>query len=432
MAIYQALNPLEELLKKKGIGPEGSKSLKKEELDKLTILLKEEDLSLTTKATLLTALLLLEPNEHEKIWLDLLRESSFSALPVQLQAYFQKIPSGFMSLINKIIEKHDLNEAECLEAMQYLFDAGTPPYLKGSFLEAERLKRESFLENKCFFEYLYNHSERVKVSCPVLIDICDSYDGSNRTLHLSVFVACLLASAGFPVCLHAIDRVAPKEGTTAHAILKEAGKNPFKPLEQIKQDLEDPFIAWGYADQSLFFPELYALKQVRKEMVKRPFLATFEKLLQPLRSENGNFLVTGYTHAHYRTELVNQVASQKSCSAALVVKGVEGSTQMSMSRTTSAMYYDGKKINEIFFHPENYQIEGQENKIDKTISAAVSYQEGIKAIKGEKNYARENILYMALVILDTFSLMDNSTALEHLTTCLDSGKTLLHWDKGAE
>jgi anthranilate phosphoribosyltransferase len=422
---------LEEILKKKGIGPLGSKSLLMEELDEVFSLFKKEDVSLVTKATMLTALLALEPNKHEASWIQKVKHEPEQFLPKELVGFINSTNEPFLNIIKKIIDHKDLNEEECKEAMSFFFYPQTAPYFKGPFLEAERLKRETFTENKIFFESLWKKAKRQRINTPVLIDICDSYDGSNRTRNYALFTACLLAAAGFPCLVHGVDKVAPKQGITSHQILLKANKNPLSELEKASTDLTDPLIGWAYIDQSIFFAELYAMKTIRKEMVKRPFLATFEKLLQPVQSSEGNYIVTGYTHPHYREELVNQLKEQGECKQALILKGMEGSTHISGSRDTVCVHFDGKEIHNSSVHPSLFGLEAQEEKQDKTITAEVSLKEGLATLSGEHNDARANILYLACLIVTKFNLMPANKALPILTQTIDSGKALQHWEKGA-
>lgn len=415
----------EELLRKKGIGPKGSKCLTKSELEELKVLMGSSEISLTTRATMLTALLTLEATEDEEAFLDEIK-SEPDRLPDKLRKFLPGEPSeGFLSLIKTIINKHDLSEQESIRGMEYFFDSSTPDYLKASFLEAERLKRETFTENKVFFESLWSKVKHKETDLPVLIHICDSYDGSNRSPNFSLFTAALLGAAGFPTIVTGIDEVAPKLGITSHHILQKAEKSPLIETEQAIDELNH--IGWTYLDQQIFFPELYALKQMRKEMVKRPFLATFEKLLQPVRSRHKNFIVTGYTHTHYREELVKQLQAQQKCDQAIVLKGVEGSTHISMSRETVCVHYNGTEIRDMNTFPADYNLPAAESKTNKNITVDESYEEGLSALKGEDNFARKNILYLASVIAEKFSLMNNPH--QELQQVLDSGMAMEKWTK---
>jgi anthranilate phosphoribosyltransferase len=419
---------LEELLRKKGIGPEGSKSLKEDELLRLDSLLLDNQVSITTKATILTAFLLLEPTEAEKKWI-YKTKSNYHNLPKELHFFFRESSHPYSGIIHKILRSESLTEREAEKGMELLFDASIEDCYKAAFLEGERLKRESFEENKAFFSFLYSKAKRIELNIPLIIDICDNYDGSGRTRNFSLFTAALLGAAGFPTVVHGVDIVAPKFGYTPHKILKAAGKDPLISPEKAVQKLTSPNICWTYIDQQVYFPELYQLKKIRKEMVKRPFLATFEKLLQPLRSSAGNHIVTGFTHSHYKSEIAKQLKEQGYCKQAIVLKGSEGSSHMSLSKETICILYDGREITESTLNPSMFGLQSLEVRQDKNINENQSLQEGMEALKGVKNYARENILYLACSILSKFKLLKGEEAVKILSKTLDSGKALKAWEE---
>jgi anthranilate phosphoribosyltransferase len=392
---------LEELLRKKGIGPEGSKSLKEDELLRLDSLLLDNQVSITTKATILTAFLLLEPTEAEKKWI-YKTKSNYHNLPKELHFFFRESSHPYSGIIHKILRSESLTEREAEKGMELLFDASIEDCYKAAFLEGERLKRESFEENKAFFSFLYSKAKRIELNIPLIIDICDNYDGSGRTRNFSLFTAALLGAAG---------------------------KDPLISPEKAVQKLTSPNICWTYIDQQVYFPELYQLKKIRKEMVKRPFLATFEKLLQPLRSSAGNHIVTGFTHSHYKSEIAKQLKEQGYCKQAIVLKGSEGSSHMSLSKETICILYDGREITESTLNPSMFGLQSLEVRQDKNINENQSLQEGMEALKGVKNYARENILYLACSILSKFKLLKGEEAVKILSKTLDSGKALKAWEE---
>jgi anthranilate phosphoribosyltransferase len=418
------------LLKKKGIGPEGSKSLTTEELNELEHLLPSPHVSLTTVATMVTALLTLEPTPQEKEWLDKIKENPAHYLPEELLPFITgNTTDTFYKLILKVISRKDLTQEEADYGIQQLLDPQTPDYLKGAFLESQRLKRETFTENKAFFSGLWNKARRITTDLPVVLDIADSYDGFNRTYNFSLFTASLLASMEIPCIVHSVDQVAPKEGYTSHQLLKLAGKNPLISLQQGKHTLEDHSVGVCYVDQQVFFNDLYLLKKMRKEMVKRPFLATFEKLLQPIRSTQGNFIVSGYTHPHYKEELVKQLKEQGQCRKALIFKGLEGSTQLTLSRGSVSVLFDGKDIRESLVSPEDFSLPLLESKQDKNIRPEDVLAEGVAALEGKKNYAREALIYQATVIISKFNLIPSNNLTDLLKQKIDSGEALARWNK---
>lgn len=421
-----------DLLKKKGTGPTMSKSLWGDEFSLLERLFQSGDVNLTTKATMLTALLTLEANEEEKAWLDKVTGNPAMYFPAELLPLIrqQRDAHPFIALIRQVIAHHDLDQRDFENAMAYFFDDTVPEFMKAAFLEGERLKRETLLENSVCYDAFWQKSRHYDFNGPVLIDLSVSYDGFNRSPYLSLFAAPLLASAGFPVITHGLDSVSPKFGVNPYVLLKAAGKNPQKQPEETVADLANRTIGWGYIDQAHSFPELNRLRPLRKNMVKRPILATLEKLLQPIRSVNGNYLVTGYTHPPYKQMLQDVLMLKHHSPKFLILRGVEGSIQLALDRRSPYVLFDGNDVESDFVRPEDFHLTGPKLEPDKTMTAEDSLQMGLEALHNVPGYARDSVLYLSQLILTKFGFMTPPEAAAVLEKNLASGAALAHWERG--
>jgi anthranilate phosphoribosyltransferase len=417
---------LAEILKGKGVGPEGSKNLNLEQLEKLTPVMIDPTASLITKATLLTAFWMLDNTPEEQNWLENFKNSPefCEELKPLLGASFV---NPFWDLVLKVIHKEDLDTQECIEAVTYMTYANQEGFLSAMFLEAERLKRETFSENLTFLNALQALSEPQKVKLPFLIDLCDPYDGQNRTPCLLPFVASVLAAAGYPTVIHGVEQMPPKCGITAHQVLKLAHKNPFRSSKQAQSDIENPNISWTYIDQSQSFSLLWDLKSVREEMVKRPFLATFEKLMQPLQAQK-NHLVTGYTHKNYRTMLTDVLQHCPTISSATVIRGVEGSSRPSLARESLNSIWTGTEVVNSLFSPEAFGLRSQVELLDKEFTAQESLDLGLSALKNQNIDISEAICYWAASALVGAGFCKASESKETMNLCrsqIESGRALL-------
>lgn len=427
------LNRIEELLKKKGIGPEGSKSLKAEELEEVEIAFKNESYSLTTRATILTALLMLPATEQEAAWLKRLHNSYSDMLPKSLHfmIHTSSAATTFEHYLCHTLSSKDLTYEEAVDAMnQLLTDSTIPDFQKGAFLEAQRLKRESFDENKAFFDVLWKYTLRIDTKLPLIIDISDNYDGFNRFHNLAPFYAAAIASCGYPCIVHGTDTVAPKYGVTSKQVLDVCKANTLKSGESILNQISNPSIGWGYIDQSTFHPLLFNLKTIRKEMVKRPFLATFEKMMQPIRAVQGNHILTGFTHAHYRTEVAEQLKSQNKIAAAMVIKGLEGSSCAPLTRETIQVLVSDKGIVDQQINPKEFVDREFSQLPAKAVHAEETAQEGMDALNGKRNEAFYQIIYYTSMTLAGFSLENKKDVIEKIEANILSGKVLEHFSKG--
>ncbi len=418
---------LVEILRHKGIGPEGSKSLGQENLLILNDLLKSTEVSKTTISTLLTALLTLEPNPLEALFIEDLKKNYTQIIPSELFFFFEKDRNEFQELIIQTINKKNLDEAECQKAMEFCFDSETPTYLIAAFLEAQRLKRESFTENSSFYKFFLATRNSVQIDLASVVDLCDSYDGVKRNPNFSVFTACVLAALGINVCLHGLESVAPKHGLTTYQLLKAAGKSIPETLEESTTKILDNNIGWTFVHLKAFFPELYRISEMRTEMVKRPFLATFEKLLSPIQATGKNFLVSPYTHKHYKDEVVNLLKEFSPVNGFIHLKGLEATSQPNPVRKSEITVCMNGNPEEQFISPEDFGLSPLK-KNPEFLEVADLIKEGLKTLKGEQNEASTLIKYQACMVLTSFFGYSNTDSIEKVNTAISSGEALKRWE----
>ena len=417
------------ILKRKAIGPNGSRHLNEDDLSVIFPALNSQGVSLASKAVLVTAVVILERNALEdellKNW-----KSGARFLPVKLKTvFFEKNSNKFDAILKKILQNEDLNAHEASTGLSYLLDDEIPDYKKGIFLIGQRLKRETFEENAAFLQRMRQAVHPYSVDVPLLIDLSDPYDGFRRYPIYTPFVAALLSAMGFPAYCHGTKTVAPKNGDTIHKILALAGKNPLKSPEAVIKDIENQEIGWCYIDQSIYFPVLHNLTDLRENIVKRPFVATLEKLLQPLRSDKLNYMVTGFVHSAYKKKLAGLLKNQESLDAALIVKGMEGSTQIDFRKEPVIAKVPN---NENFAKTaKSVQIDYPKKEWEQCNSLAeYALETGIAVLKGEKNSAREILLNQVAKITSGLQMMETPKARSKAEEMLDFGRALQHWKRG--
>lgn len=416
---------LVEILRNKGIGPKGSKQLTSKNIEDTPELLYSPFCNLTTKATLLCALQLLDKSKEEQTLISLLK-NNVEKIPNEL--HFLISLEGITyeeKLIIHLIKTNDLTEEEAKQSSDIFLSVKTAPYLLACYLEALRLKRETDLENKIFYQYFLKECKRVKVNCPPIIEIGDSYDGMNRNFNFNLLTACTLAALGYRVLLTGNETVAPKKGVTHHQILKSLSKNPFLTIEEAAEQLVS--IGVTYLDQSQFHPELWQKKEMREAMVKRPFLATFEKILSPIYSSEGNYVATSYTHAHYKNANIEIFKSSKYINKALNIKGLEGTIHPKSNVSTPVISLNATNETK----ESNYKFVGEiENPaLEITLeNHAHLFREFLE--KDNKNYVYYYVVNTVILLLQNFELAYDSLTISTKIEALIKDKSILKiWEK---
>jgi anthranilate phosphoribosyltransferase len=417
------------IIKRKAVGPSGSRHLNEDDLQIIVPALASEDVNLISKAVLVASVIILERNTRENRLLKQLK-SGKEYLPEPLKnLFFEEYNSGFPFILRKILQDEDLNVEEASTGIEFLLNANIPDYQKGVFLIGERLKRESFTENSTFLQAMRRKVEPKLVKTSLLIDLSDPYDGFLRYPIYTPFVAALLGTMGFPAYCHGTQKVAPKKGDTIHKMLRLAGKNPLKRAGEVVEDIENEKIGWGYIDQSVYFPALNNLSALREKIVKRPFLATLEKLLQPLRSSNANYIVGGFVHADYKRKLAKLLKNQESLNAALIVKGMEGSTQIDFRKKPVAVAVHNREIFKDKAETDQISYPKEEWKQCRSL-AEYTLETGISALKGRKNTASKILVNQAAQIISGLRISESAEARLKAEKALDSGRVFQHWRNG--
>ena len=457
----QEENLLREAYQKKGIGPKGSRKVDPNLIARVLPVLSNSEVNLNTRAAFWVTCLLLECSEEEEKILDPYILNPEEHLPLELQAFskpslYEGELQRFLVLINQVIQAKDLTASEAQEAMDYFWSATIPQWPKGAFLQVMRIKRESLVENFTFFNSMYDQSKRHEVDLPCLFDLCDSYDGTNRSYHLAPFMAPILAAMGYPAVVHGVLSMGPKYGITNHQLLKLNEKPTLLSLEEATQRLLNPDIGWCYIDQAAHFPDLFALEGLRRDILKRPFLSTFEKLLQPIRNKKGNIVITGYVHAPYRERLVNLMYTQGRCEMFFALRSIEGSTNCRLHKDTGVLGYRVKQgqpptmdIHDIperpddeaqwlrdhgvipidtTLQPASFGIRPTQSELIRDITTERISDNALKALAGEQGLVFDLLTFHVGAFLALAGKVGSQReAAAQVREVLLSGKALQHW-----
>lgn len=392
-------------LKKKGTGQTMGKSLLPEELNTLSELLLAPDAHDVTKTTILTAFLTLDNTPAEEAWLVKLKENYDKKTPPACHFLFSPTDDPFEKIIHKVIAHTDLKKKTFEWAINEVLNPYCLETYKAAFLEAERLKRETTIENRACLDVFHSQSTHWLVDTNILVDLSVGYDGFNRTPCIWPFVAMQLGKLGIPTVIHGTKEVAPKKGVTPYKILEKMGINPLMSLIEAQDRLEDPSVRWAYVDQSVSFPKLHALNEFRTRMVKRPILATMEKLLQPMRSINGrNIIITGYTHPPYRQKTIDLLKHKRHFDEALIIRGQEGSIQLANDRRSPMIKITGKKVIEGYVRPETYDCLDEKLDPMPEMNLDEHVQWGLDGLSGKNKTAEKMIHYLVQVIINELKI----------------------------
>jgi len=321
------MDNIREWVKAKGTGATMGKSLSDDQVSRLTLVMNRDDVPLATRMTLLVALMMLPVTPAETDWVAAVTADP-GALPMPLRwVLTQQYPTPLAALAGRVIAGHDLSKVEATRAMDGVLGEGDEA-IKAAFLEGWRLKRETPTENMVAWAACQQRSPVWQTGLPMVLDLAHPYDGFSRTPWLAPFVASTLAACGVPVVLHGVPMGTPKNGMNTHRVLQRYARSiPTSGAEAVTR-LET--VGWTYVDQSVVCPALWALHGMRVDMVKRPVLATVEKLMVPIRAQQ-TWLISSYTHPPYQ-EKMRDLMARLAIDKWVLIRGQEGGAQLPIDR----------------------------------------------------------------------------------------------------
>ncbi|MFQ5481972.1 MAG: hypothetical protein ACE5ER_04365, partial [Nitrospinaceae bacterium] len=316
----------------------------------------------------------------------------------RMKSYLQKVAAG--PRMSK-----DLTEAEAEDGLRLVLERQVSTARAAVFLIATRMKRETTAENLGFWRALTATGRSVDVRHLRLLQVADAFDGYRRIPYYGFFTIPLLARLGLPAYGHSALPLPPKFGITFEDLLQNHyGVNGSRTLEQRAAGIER--CGFGYVDAGQSHPRLEALRGLRVEIVKRPMLATLEKMLMPLRAER-NFLATNYFHPGYEEPML-AVARASAFDRVIIGNGMEGGTLYGLHKAARVFLMTGEpEAEERRFQLSNLYPPAIAERLEtafealKTLPAAAApvAQAGEAALKGAANPARDCMAHHAAVFL---------------------------------
>ena len=280
----------------------------------------------------------------------------------RMKSYLAKIAAG--PKMSK-----DLTRDEAEDALSLILNDEVSSERAAVFLIAARMKLETLEENIGYWKALDATTVSQEVKIDKLVQIAEAFDGFERTPIFTFYTIPLLSEMDLPAYGHSALPLPPKFGITFEDLLvNHYGVSADQTFEQRKALIEQ--FGFGYLGTQQTNPKLDALKSLRNEIVKRPMLATMEKMLVPLQAKT-NFLATNYFHPGYEESML-AVAPLGGWDIALVGNGMEGS-----------ILYGVHKTAKLFIHLNKIGV--QEKRLDYNrdldASTAQQIQEAFTALK---------------------------------------------------
>lgn len=318
----------------------------------------------------------------------------------------------------------DLTEQEAYEAMTDAL-SGMDDVQAAIFLIALRMKRESNEENLGVYRALQQKTAQQQANIDHLLLLADPFNGFNRHCPINAFLPALLAASGLPCLSQGVKVMGPKFGVTHSQVLNVAGLNTELSIEQATQQLNDPAISWAFLDQAQATPSLFALQDLRTRMIKRPCLATLEKLVLPVKAKGKNHLMIGFVHKAY-PDVLAWVAHHAGFDSTIMIRGIEGGVVPTLRQTATCFRAFDQQAQICEINPADYAIEQSSRGVlpeKEKVTAEETAELGYQALSGQSGVAFDSLVYGAAIALWHCGLHDSPRqSAQHVRQVIQSGR----------
>lgn len=326
------LSPLEKGVKLIGIGKHGSKKLPDELIIEILEELKEEIAQPILTGAFFGALMMkdLEPGYY------ILEEFLGKGCLNNTQALWNKLcfeaPSYLENIGIKLINKQTLTIEESETLGTFLFSEEPGELFRGMAVSILRIRYEADEE----YQGIYNSIRKMIPAKSIskggsTIQLAEPFDGVEHSWMITPLLARELQKNGYTVVATCGRSSGPKISLNTWDIYKEMqGKFIKDPGDLLGAS---PEFGWAM-DQKDFFPMLDTWVDRRRIIMKRPFLATLEKVLNPLQAD---ILITSVFHIPYLEKMI-ELALMTGFRAVMVLKrGLEGTLAPSLAKATGIL-----------------------------------------------------------------------------------------------
>ncbi len=296
--------------------------------------------------------------------------------------------NDFLELLKKVGSgshtSKPLTRSEAKLATKLMLLQEATPAQIGAFMIAHRIKRPTAMELAGMLDAYDEFSPQLNQNnfsfeYPITI-LGNPYDGRSRTAPVTPITALLLATAGIPVIMHGGDYMPTKYGLPLVEIWQGLGVDfSSLSLENIQDLLKKIRIGFIYTKK--LFPIGNSLIPYREQIGKRPPFATLELIWNPI-SDNKAFQYTGFVHPPTET-LFREVLKLRNVNYYTTIKGLEGSCDLSLSRTAIIGIGKPDGFERLLVNPIHYGLGKSDPSLESKSKLIENLQDVIQGKNGE-------------------------------------------------
>ncbi len=325
----------------------------------------------------------------------------------------------------------DLSVDEARDAITEILSGHADEVQAAILFIALRMKTETNEENLGILQALQAFTEQKQISTEHLLTLSDPFNGYNRHCPVVAFLPAVLAACGLATLSQGVKEMGPKFGVTHSQVLQAAGVNVDLSVSDAAERVAS--FGWAYLDQQHASPAVFGLQQLRTRMIKRPSLATLEKMVLPLKATH-NHLQIGFVHKAYPAVLT-WLAQEIGLSSALVIRGIEGGVLPTLREPSNNHRALTDTIETCELNPVDFGITQDTRGVlpqkNEDVTAEETVELALAALNGVQGPAFDSLVYGAAMALWHCGLQTSKQqAAEYVRDIILSGKAKASFERG--
>lgn len=346
--------PLGRAIKLIGIGKYGSKPMPPDLIAECRASLLSGTADRLQVGAFIGALLTKGITEEERTLESCFGRDAFSHPTFLVNKVCPELPVNLLPIATKLLRGQHLQVSEAHQLGDYLFGDFVPEQdcetFRGMAVSIMRVRHETNDEYQGLYQaVMATLAPRFHDDAPVgptrpIVQLAEPFDGADHSYLITPLLAHFFQQRGYGALSMVGRTPGPKYTLNAHDLFMHM--NCEFVLSQAEFTQAPPNVYGWVLDQKALSSSLNRWVDRRRVLLKRPFLSTLEKVLNPARAR---ILVTSVFHITYQMKMA-ELALMAGFDAAIVLKrGLEGSLAPSTARATGVLCAVRTPENHLFY-----------------------------------------------------------------------------------
>ena len=289
--------------------------------------------------------------------------------------------------IAKVVAGASLTEAEAEGVMREIMQGEATDAQIAAYITALRVKGETVEEITGSARVMREKAVHIRLDAPYQVDTCGTGGDMSHTFNISTTVAFVVAGAGVAVAKHGNRSVSSKSGSAD--VLQALGINIEMPSHRIEECLNEVGIAF------LFAPMMHQAMKYAIGPRREIGIRTIFNVLGPLTNPAGVKAQIMGVYAADLTTLLARALGNLGSTRALVVHGMDGLDEITITERTRISEYRDGSVNDYYIHPSDFDLPAGKASDLKGGDAKENAVITLEVLKGQVGPRRDIVLLNA-------------------------------------